>query len=104
MANGMALGRGVYCAEDQSSCIGYAGNTGSSWRHSELGNMRIMLGCELANYTPPISGSFHVIADEARLLVRYVFLLPAEYQPPIRAHVEPAMSIAFGSLRSGVAG
>ena len=102
MVNGMALGAGIYCGDDQVSALGYAGFTGQSWRHSALGNMRIMLGCELADYSAPLSGSFHCITEENRLLVRYVFLVPQNYQPPVRNHVEPAMRIAFANLRSGL--
>jgi len=102
MQHGAARGPGIYCADDQSTCLYYAGTTGQSWSNSSLGNMRVMLGCELASYTPSIRGSVHVIPDKNRLLVRYVFLLPQTYQCPQRHHVEPAMKTAFAALRSGL--
>jgi len=98
-ANGAASGPGVYCADEQYTSWSYSGATGQSWKNSTLSNMQVMLGCELKGYTP---AGVHVITDDARLLVRYVFLLPAGYQTPVRAHVEPAMSVAFAKLRSGL--
>lgn len=100
--NGRALGAGIYCGDDQGTSLPYAGTTGQSWRNSALSNMRIMLGCELAIYVAPSSGRIHLVADQNRLLVRYVFLLPQAYQPPPRHHVEPAMGTAFANLRSGL--
>lgn len=102
MQNGAALGAGIYCGNDQRASLSFAGNTGQSWRNSALGNMSIMLGCELAAYTAPSSGGAWLVTDESRLVVRYVFLLPQGYQPPPRHHVEPAMSTAFAKLRSGL--
>jgi hypothetical protein len=102
MSHGTALGAGIYCGDEQRTSLSFAGSTGQSWRNSALSNMRVMLGCELAAYAAPIPGSVHVVADQNRLLVRYVFLLPQTYQPPQRRHVEPAMSTAFASLRTGL--
>ena len=64
--------------------------------------MRVMLGCELAAYAPSPHGAIHVVTDEKRVLVRYVFLLPGNYQCPPRHHVVPAMQVAYAMLRSGV--
>ena len=97
--NGAASGPGVYCADEQYTSWSFSGTTGQSWRHSALSNMQVMLGCELKGYT---ASGVHVIKDDTRLLVRYVFLLPPGYQTPVRAHVEPAMSVAFAKLRSGL--
>jgi hypothetical protein len=102
MVNGSAMGAGIYCGDDQGTSFPYSGNTGQSWKNSALSNMRIMLGCELATYAAPNPGSTHVVTDENRLLVRYVFLLPPVYQCPPRHHVEPAMKTAFANLRSGL--
>jgi hypothetical protein len=101
MQNAMVYGRGVYCGDDQRASSCFAKSIGQSWTHSQLHNFNVMLGCELAGYAPPAPMGFHCIADEKRLIVRYVFLLPQNFTPPIRAHVEPAMNIAFASLRSG---
>lgn len=102
MAHGNSGGAGVYCGDDQTMSLGYSGNTGQSWKNSALSNMRVMLGCELATYTSPVSGSYHVVTNHNSLLVRYVFLLPPTYQPPPRHHVEPAMKSAFSYLQSGL--
>lgn len=102
MAHGAASGAGIYCGNDQGTSLGFAGTTGQSWTNSSLGNMKVMLGCELAAYPTSFAGYVHVVADQNRLLVRYVFLLPQTYLPPPRHHVEPAMSTAFAKLRSGL--
>ncbi|KAE8452970.1 hypothetical protein EG329_012157 [Mollisiaceae sp. DMI_Dod_QoI] len=101
MLTGAARGAGIYCGDDQGASLHYSGSTGQSWRNSTLGNMRVMLGCELASAGPSALGNYHVVADENSLLVRYVFLLPATYQAPPRHHVEPAMNITYANLRSG---
>jgi hypothetical protein len=100
MLVGAANGPGIYCGEDQATSLGFVGSTGKSWRNSTLGNMSLMLGCELAATGPP-SQWYHVVKDENSLRVRYVFLLPPSYQPPPRHHVEPAMNIVLANLRSG---
>jgi hypothetical protein len=101
MVNGASHGAGIYCADEQSVSLSYAGAIGQSWKNSALGSMRIMMGCELAMYAPSPMG-YHVVADENRLLVRYIFLLPPTYRAPPRQHVEPAINITFANLRSGL--
>ncbi|KAH6665780.1 hypothetical protein B0J14DRAFT_605884 [Halenospora varia] len=100
--HGAALGSGVYCGDDQATSFPYAGATGSSWRHSKMGNMKIMLGCELAGYVAPAGYNAHVVDNGEKLLIRYIFLLPQNYQPPPRHHVEPAMKTAYAKIRSGM--
>ena len=102
MMNGSARGAGIYCGNDQGTSFPYAGTTGQSWRNSALGNMKIMLGCELAAYTASNPTGAYLVTDQNRLLVRYVFLLPQGYQCPPRHYVEPAMKTAFANLRSGL--
>ncbi|KAF2737632.1 hypothetical protein EJ04DRAFT_574375 [Polyplosphaeria fusca] len=102
--NGAAYGAGVYCGHDMSPSWGFSGSTAQSWRNSSLGNLRVMLGCELAPASGPTHGGVHVVTDESRLLVRYVFLLPEGFAPPVRAHVEPAMMTGIARLRAGVQG
>ena len=102
MQNGASHGNGIYCGTDQNTCLNYAGTTGQSWKNSSLGNMRVMLGCEYGGNTLSSYGTVHVVTDQERLLVRYVFLLPGDYKCPPRHHVEPAMKTAFATLRSGL--
>jgi hypothetical protein len=97
--NGAAIGSGVYCGDEPGTSWSYAGQIGQNWRNSSIGNMKIMLACELAGYT---STSVHVVSPQERLLVRYVFLLPAFMQAPARRHVDPALSTAFSRIRSGM--
>jgi hypothetical protein len=99
--HGTTYGPGIYFGDNQNTSFNFAGSTGQSWRHSELGNMKVMLGCELAAYAPNPHGSKHMVTDEKRVLVRYVFLLP-EITSPQRYHVESAMQVAFVMLRSGI--
>jgi poly(ADP-ribose) polymerase-like protein len=100
--HGAAYGSGIYLGDDQTTSFSFAKPTGTSWRHSSLSNMRVMLGCELAAYTQSSHGTIHVVQDMNRVIVRYVFLLPANYQCPPRHHVEPAMQAAYAMLRSGI--
>ncbi|KAJ4188738.1 hypothetical protein NW755_006227 [Fusarium falciforme] len=101
MRHGAASGPGIYCGDEQATSLGYSQAIGNSWSNSAIDQqMRVMLGCELAKY-PTANTPTHVVQDETRVLVRYVFLLPANYHTPPRRHVVPAMSTAFAMLRSG---
>lgn len=101
MRHGAASGPGIYCGDEQATSLAYSQAIGSSWSNSAINQqMRVMLGCELAKY-PTANTPTHVVQDETRVLVRYVFLLPANYHTPPRRHVVPAMSTAFAMLRSG---
>jgi hypothetical protein len=99
--NGAAYGSGVYCGDDPSTSLSFCGGTGRSWRNSALGNRSVLLGCELAAYTQP-RRNIHAIQQDTRLLVRYVFLLPPNFTPPQRRHVDTALSSAFSRTRSGM--
>jgi len=101
-ANGAAYGPGVYCGDDPSTSLSFCGSTGQSWRNSALGNRSVLLGCELASYARPRSGNIHVIQQETRLLVRYIFLLPPRFTPPGRHHVDTALSSVFSRIRSSM--
>jgi hypothetical protein len=102
MLHGGVGGAGVYCGDKLEISLPYAGKIGECWNKSELGNMRIMLGCELSGYVSPGSSNTHVIGDGNRLLIRYIFLLPVGFQPAPRHHVAQAMMTAFPRLRSGL--
>ena len=99
--NGAASGPGIYCADEQATSWSYASAVGRTWRNSVLqADRHVMLGCEMAGY-PAAPTTAHVVQDETRVQVRYVWLLPAAYQSPPRRHVAPAMSTSFSMLRSG---
>jgi hypothetical protein len=102
MINGAASGAGIYCGDSMATPIMFSGSTGYSWRNSTLKNMRILLGCELAGYAQLQSSNVHCIRNEQALMVRYIFLLPQNFQSPPRRHVEPALNIAFANLRAGM--
>lgn len=101
--HGAAHGRGIYTAEDPSVSLGYSRPPSPGWRASNYNDVRVLFGCELsgAHSTPVAMPGIHVETDLSMLIVRYVFLIPAGFSYPILAHVEPAMGIAFASLRSG---
>jgi hypothetical protein len=102
MLHGAAGGTGVYCGDDLGTSLPYAGTMTECWRNSKVGNMRTMLGCELTGYSSPPPSNFHIISDSNRLLIRYIFLLPSDFQTPPKHHVAPAMMTAFTKLRSGL--
>jgi hypothetical protein len=101
-ANGAAYGPGVYCGDNPHTSLGFCGSTGTSWRNSTLGNRSVLLGCELASYTGAPRGGIHVIQQDTRLLVRYVFLLPPHFLPPGRHHVDTALSSVFVRIRTSM--
>ncbi|KUJ12161.1 uncharacterized protein LY89DRAFT_566802, partial [Mollisia scopiformis] len=70
MLTGAARGVGIYCGDDQATSLNYAGMTGTSWKNSALGNMRLMMGCELASTAPSATGTYHVVSDENSLQIR----------------------------------
>ena len=95
---GAAHGSGVYVAEEPSLSLQYASVFGAhqGWAHSALKNYSVLLGCQLAGHIP--NNSYHVVQKAERLAVRYVFLLPPNFQCPIRAHVVGAMTQANAAL------
>jgi len=100
--NGAMYGPGVYCGDAPSLSLSYAGPTGQSWTNSACSNLKVLLGCELAPATATTHTNTHVITDESRLLVRYVFLLPLNWTAPPKHHIEPAMTTVYTMLRSGL--
>jgi hypothetical protein len=95
MLHGAASGAGIYLADEQNLSMSYAGNFGQLWANSQLSNMSVMLGCELANWT---ARGTHTSQDND-VIVRYVFLLPTGFVAAARQNVAPAMSSAFSNLR-----
>jgi len=100
MVNGAVNGAGIYCGDNMITPIMFSGSTGQSWINSTLKNLRILLGCELAGYDQLQNNNVHRIRNEQELIVRYIFLLPQNFQVPQRHHVVPALNIAFTNLRA----
>jgi hypothetical protein len=100
MINGAASGAGIYCGDNMATPIMYSGSTGQNWANSALRNMRILLGCEHAGYAQSQNNNVYRVRNEQELIVRYIFLLPQNFQAPPRRHVEPALNIAFANLRA----
>ncbi|KAB5583523.1 hypothetical protein GE09DRAFT_946856 [Coniochaeta sp. 2T2.1] len=99
MAHGASHGSGIYLAGEPSMSLGYSGGTGVTWKNSAWCGRQVLLGCELAGHT---ASSYHVIPDEGRVLVRYVFLCPAGFRAPQARLVDGAMKMTYAALRSGV--
>ncbi|KAI9768630.1 MAG: hypothetical protein M1840_004827 [Geoglossum simile] len=100
--HGASLGRGIYTTEEPAAAWSYA-PAGSGRPTSIFHNVRVLLGCELAGApnAPTAAGGTHLTLDARKLMVRYIFLCPANSPPPIAAHMVPAMLNAFSILRKG---
>lgn len=112
MAHGAVNGPGIYLADEPSTSFGYSGALNNTWSKSAFRNKKVLLGCELIKNDPfaplppgtkkPPSGT-HIVTDESRVLVRYVFICPNGYSLPPARHIETGMRSTFASLRSGAA-
>jgi hypothetical protein len=102
IVNGAYYGNGIYLAEEPRTSVDFARANTSTWPNSSFAgdaNTRVLLVCELAgNVVAPLQG-IHVITDPRTVMVRYVFLLPANFQAPARANIEQAFLSAFAQLR-----
>ncbi|KAI9778080.1 MAG: hypothetical protein M1839_008384 [Geoglossum umbratile] len=100
--NGAALGPAIYTTEEPMAAWSFAAPS-SGWPSSAFRNIRVLLGCELIGDGdgPSAATGTHLISDNSRLMVRYVFLCPPNFSPPVAAHVAPAMLSAFALLRNG---
>ncbi|CBX96888.1 hypothetical protein LEMA_P100190.1 [Plenodomus lingam JN3] len=80
---GAAHGHGIYLAEEPDLAFSYtAAPPHVGWRNSGVGGMRLLLGCEVVGKGNVVVEGIHVMKEEGDVVVRYVFLEPA--QDPIR--------------------
>ncbi|MCJ1386186.1 hypothetical protein MMC17_009312 [Xylographa soralifera] len=104
--HGSAYGAGIYMAEEPKTAWSYATAStvsGKGWTHSAYSSVSVLLGCEYTGASQARStNGIHVVTDASELMVRYVFLMPLRVNPPLAAHVAPAMMSVFASLRSKV--
>jgi Poly(ADP-ribose) polymerase catalytic domain len=102
--HGAALGHGIYTTDEPVDAWSYT-SVGTGWPASIFHNVRVLLGCELTGATNTLAtaGVTHLTLDPSRLMVRYIFLCPANSSPPVAAHIAPAMLSAFALLRRGPA-
>ncbi|CAK7224350.1 hypothetical protein SBRCBS47491_005519 [Sporothrix bragantina] len=110
MAHGAVNGPGIYMADEPSTSFSYSGTFNTTWSKSAFRGKKVLLGCELIKMDPfaplpagakrPPAGT-HIVTDEARVLVRYVFICPATYSMPPARHIDTGMKSTFASLRSG---
>ena len=100
--HGAYHGAGIYMADEPSVAWGYATATRGSWKSSQLKNMRVLLGCELAGPKPQTRlGGIYIITDATKLAVRYIFLLGDSARMPLAKDVRLPMGSVFQSMRSG---
>jgi hypothetical protein len=99
--NGASFGKGIYMAEEPLTAWGYTETFTSNWKGSQFSNFRVMLGCEYVGASTSVSGNIYVIKEPAALMLRYIFVMPANTQIPVARHVVPAMESVFTNLRAG---
>jgi hypothetical protein len=99
--HGASYGKGIYMAEEPATAWRYTEIFNKNWENSQFYNFRVMLGCEYVGTSSPVSGAVHIIKDPAALMVRYIFIMPANATMPIARHLVPAMESVFANLRAG---
>lgn len=101
--HGAAFGAGIYMADEPSVAWSYrtAPTRDSGWKNSNLKNLSVLLGCELAGQEPQSSYGIYVITDPTRLAVRYIFLLTSNTTMPAAKDVRLPMGSVFQSMRNG---
>ena len=99
--HGAHSGPGIYMADEPSMAWGYVTASAGGWKSSNLKNMSVLLGCELAGPKPQSGYGMSVITDATRLAVRYIFLLESFAIMPAAKDVRLPMESLFQSLRSG---
>ena len=90
-------------ADEPSVAWSYATITKGGWKSSQLKNMKVVLGCELAGPKPRTrTGGIYVITDASKLAVRYIFLLADNASMPAAKDVRLPMGSVFKSMTSGM--
>jgi hypothetical protein len=99
--NGASYGKGIYMAEEPLTAWGYTETFNNNWKGSQFSNFRVILGCEFVGTTAPVSRNIYVIKEPAALMLRYIFVMPANSHMPVARHLVPAMESVFSNLRAG---
>ncbi|KAK4495013.1 hypothetical protein PRZ48_013340 [Zasmidium cellare] len=104
--HGAVYGTGIYLAEEPSLAVSYSRaaqrrSSSFSTQHADFVNKRILLGIEYAGEDGKQGNGIYVAADPTKLLLRYIFLLPATFKAPLANHVVPAMQSNFHTLKMG---
>ena len=100
--HGASYGAGVYVASEPNVAWSYAAAWSGGWKSSQLQNMHVLLGCELAGWLPPSQYTgIYVITDATRSAVRYIFLLDSNTRLPAAKDIILPISSVFQSLRRG---
>ena len=97
MIHGAASGPGIYLADEPSMSLSYSGAFVDTWRHSAFRGKTVLLGCELEGHTAQAT---HAIAEEARVLVRFIIIGPSGFAAPQARLIGDAMKSTFAALRT----
>lgn len=104
--HGAVYGNGIYLAEQPSLAVSYSRASqrrvsSFSTQHADFVNKRVLLGIEYAGEDGKRTNGMYVATDPTKLLLRYIFLLPATFKAPLANHVVPAMQSNFHTLKKG---
>ena len=107
--NGHSSGSGIYSSSNTSTAVGYAGAYSgagaiSGWQNSKFHNVRVLLGCEMAQKEKwDRGGQIFVTTDPTCLMVRYVFILEPNATVPATAKIHRQMMKHIKALRAAKA-
>ena len=99
--HGAVHGNGIYMAEEPNLAWGYARATpATGCYYDKFSNMQLLLGCEYIGDSQAVTThKIHVIADPSRLMLRYIFVMPANTQVPAARNITPAMMSGIAMLK-----
>ncbi|KAK3315476.1 hypothetical protein B0H66DRAFT_345196 [Apodospora peruviana] len=96
---------GVTLTDEARMSMDYGGSTRTSWQKSAFSNKTLLLVCELVGHSRQ---GVHVVAEEARIALRYVLLcpeVPGGFTPPQTAgEVNDVVTRTFTAIRTGELG
>lgn len=117
LRGGLSSNRQIYCSDLIRYSLAYARKLGfpfAKWKNSLLPttNFQVVFGCELAQTQEPLfNGLEYSFGDKARVTLRYVFLLPSDwnsgypgysaYGNPRGKVTRPAMEKVYRMLHAG---
>lgn len=109
--HGAVYGKGIYLAREPTTAWVYAkacsSIDGTSFFSSrpDFQDSEVVLGCEHAGNDTNVHGrGIHVITDESRVMVRYIFVYQPGTPAPRARDINPAMMSTFNYLRSSAVG
>ncbi|KAK3046686.1 hypothetical protein LTR09_011833 [Extremus antarcticus] len=111
MKHGQAHGQGIYLTNNPGVAWSIAGSLASASSEAffrsrpDFQNAAVVLGCEHAGNDNSDRGSnVHVVTDESRIMVRYIFLFQPGTPAPRAQDISGPMLSTFSYLRASVSG